>query len=64
MLQRKEQGDVDVDALGEKPLDRGPPLPGAGHLDHEIGAIHGSPEPPRFGDRLLGLTGERGRDLQ
>ena len=35
-----------------------------GNLDHQIGALHGSPQPPRFSDASLGIAGEMRRDFK
>ena len=58
VLDREEQGDVDVDAVGEAALDRRPALLGAGNLDHDVGPVHRPPEPHRFGDGGLGVARE------
>ncbi len=64
VLDREEQGDVDVDAVGEAALDRRPALLGAGNLDHDIGPVHRPPEPHRFGDGGLGVARGPGRDFE
>ena len=47
-LYREEQGDVDVDALVEQLFDRRYPSRSSRDLDHQVGAIHGSPQVPRL----------------
>ena len=50
MPQRKHQGDVDIDAFAGQLLDCRNALGGSGNLDHQIGALHRMPQPPRFRD--------------
>ena len=62
-VDREQQGDVDVDALGGQRADRRHARPGAGDLDHQIGPVDGGPEPAGLVDRRLGRAGEKGRDF-
>ena len=45
VLDREQQGDVDVDAGGQALLDRRPALRGSGDLDHDIGPAYRPPKP-------------------
>ena len=63
-LLRKQQRDVDADALGDQMLDRRQALRGRRHLDHQIFAIDFVPEPLGLGNRGLGVRGQIGRHFE
>ena len=60
----EEQGDVDVDAVGDQLADRRNALGGARHLDHHVGPIDRPPQPPRLDQARLGVEAQVGRDLE
>lgn len=64
MLQRKHQGDIDIDPFAGQLLDRGNALGRGGNLDHQIGPLHGLPQPPRFSDAASGIVSELRRDFK
>ena len=50
VFQRKQQGDVDIDALLKELTDRFSAFDRPRNLHHDIGAIHAIPEPTSFND--------------
>ena len=60
---RKEEGDVDVDALTDELPDGRNPLKGRRNLDHQVIAVNLAPQASRLGERCLGIVREVGRDL-
>src|ERR671914_396459 len=52
-LDREQQSDVDVDALGDRLLDRRHALLGARDLDHHVGPVDAGPEVARLRERGL-----------
>ena len=63
-LLREQQRDVDVDALADELADRRQAGFGRRHLDHQVVAADRLPEPPRLGDRRLGVHRQIGRDFE
>jgi hypothetical protein len=63
-VEAEQQGDVDADPVFDQLAHRGHAGRGAGHLDHQIGAIDHAMQPSRLGDRLVGLVGEVGRHFE
>jgi hypothetical protein len=59
----EQQGHVDVDTLGQQPRDRIKTRLGAGHLDHEVGAVELRGQRESLGDRGLGVVGLRRVEL-
>ena len=64
VLERKQEGDVDVDPVGQQALDRGPSFTRAWHLDHDVRTGHGGPQATGFRDRAGRVARERGRHLE
>ena len=58
---RKQQRDVDVEALFDQPGDGRYARSGARHLDHYIGPGDAVPQPPGLGNRGIGDIGQIGR---
>ncbi len=63
-LQAEQQGDVDVDALADQGGDGRNARLGAGHLDHQVPAVHRLPQALGLVDGPVGVQGEVGRHLQ
>ena len=63
-VDREQQGDIDVDALGDQHLDRLQPRLGCGYLDHQVVAMHRAPQVPSLLDRAVGVMGQVRRDLE
>ena len=63
-LLREQQRDVDVDAFADELADRRQAGLCRRHLDHQVVAADRLPEPPRLGDRRLGVHRQIGRDLE
>ena len=63
-LLREQQRDVDVDALADELADRRQAGLGRRHLDHQVVAADRLPEPPRLGDRRVGVHRQIGRDFE
>src|SRR5690606_6439006 len=59
----EQQGDVDVDAVGNQGLDGGNPLAGGRHLDQDIGPVDPGVQLARFGHRAGGVVRQGRRDL-
>ena len=63
-VDRKEQRDVDVDAVGDELTNCLGTLGGARHLDHQIGTIDDLPQASGLGHRAGRITREIGRDFE
>ena len=64
-LDREQQRDVDVDAAGQRLLDRVEALVGPRDLDHQVRAVHAAPEVLRLPQRAAGgIEREIRRDLE
>ena len=63
-LDREQQRYVDVDAGGDRLLDRGHALLGARDLDHQVRPVDARPVVARLGERALGVVRERRLDLE
>ena len=61
---REEEGDVDVDALGDERRDRLQPGLRRRHLDHQVVARDQRPEAPPLRDRAGRVVRELGRHLE
>ena len=61
---RKNQGDVDIDAGGNKFLDGGKTFRGCWNLDHDVFTIEPFPQPLGFVNRFLGVLSQQWRHLQ
>jgi len=62
-LHRKNQRDVDGDALRQGAGDGRNPLLGGGDLDHDVGAVDDLPQLHRLGNGLLGVVRQSGVHL-
>ena len=60
----EQQRHVDVDAFADELTKRRDALGRSGHLDHDVLAGHGFPQPSRFGERSVGVVRQIGRDFQ
>ncbi len=63
-LLRKQQRHVDVDPLADQRADRRQTRLGAGHLDHQVAAVHLVPQPAGLLDRLMRVHRQIGRDFE
>jgi hypothetical protein len=61
---REQQGDVDVDPVGDQGLDGGEAGGSRRDLDHHVGPRHPLPEVPRFLEGPFGVVGQIGGHLQ
>ncbi len=61
---REQQGDVDVQPASEQLPDGGKAGRGPRDLHHQVGPVHGRPQPQRLADRRFRVVGEIGRALQ
>src|SRR5690606_33005888 len=55
VLQREEEGDIDVDALGQERPDGGLAFLGSRNLDHQVRPVDRLPEDTRVLERSLGV---------
>ena len=63
LLQRKDQGDIDIDAFTDQPGNRRDALRRGRHLDHQIRAIQRCEEPSSFIQSAGGVVGQLRADL-
>src|SRR5205807_1698298 len=63
-LDCEQQGDVYVDALVDRLLDRRNPGGSPGYLDHQVGTVHRLPVHARHVERSLGVVGALRRHPQ
>ncbi len=63
-LLAEQQRDVDVQPFADQRTDRRHACLGAGHLDHQVVALHPRPEPPRLGDGVVRAQRQIGRDFE
>jgi len=63
-LLRKQQGDVDADALADQMPDRGQPLRCRRHLHHQVVAVNFLPQPLGLGDGALAVQRQIGRHFK
>jgi hypothetical protein len=62
-VDREEERDVHVDALGEQRAHRAGPALRARHLDHDVRPVDGRPEPAALLDGGVGVVGDARGDL-
>jgi hypothetical protein len=62
--QAKEQGHIYIDAPGDQLLDRWESPLGRWDLDHGVGAMHRTSEPPGLSNGAVGVMGQMGRHFQ
>ena len=55
-VQRKDQGHIDIQAIGNRGLDGRQSLPGGRDLDHHIGSVDGIPQAPRLAKRPFAIV--------
>jgi hypothetical protein len=63
-LDGEQQRDVDVDAVGDRPVGGLDPGRGGGDLDHRVGAVDALPQVAGGGERGVGVVRERRVDLE
>ena len=63
-LLREEQRDIDVDPFADALLDGRNAFHGGRDLHHQVGAIHGFPQPARVFDGALRVFGQKRRNFQ
>src|SRR5688500_1414381 len=56
-VEREEQRDVDVDAVGDEAAGGNRAIAGAGHLDHDVRTADHCPQATRFCQRFLDIVG-------
>src|SRR3989441_6174147 len=64
VLEREQQRDIDVYAVGQETLDRRPSLARPGHLDHHVRPVDRGPQSPGLSDRARGITREGRRHFK
>ena len=63
-LDGEQQGDVDVQTVGDELFDRGQAGLSGGHLDHHVGPVQSRVQVACLADGALGVVSQVGRDLQ
>jgi hypothetical protein len=63
-LDAEQQRHIDVDPFADQRPDRRNAGQRARDLDHQIGPVHGPPQPPGFDQRAFGVMGQMRGDLE